>query len=473
MDNHPPLWPHQEKAIELARSKRDLALFMGIGVGKTRTLIEILREEFNKQGRLLNTLIFSPLSVCHQWSKEFAKFSNIDEADILVLTDTGVKRTRKLSERRQPCIVITNYESVRIKTFYEALLKWSPHILVLDESHRIKDSSSKQAECIYPLASGASRRFLLTGTPILNSLLDIFGQYKALDATIFGGNFWKFKSRYFYDKNAGMPARCHFPDWQPRSDASQMISQSIASTSVQAKREECLSLPPLHKIQVSVTLSAEQRKAYEDMRKHFVAEIKDVQTIAEFAMTKTLRMQQIIAGFLSADSESEPRWVDDNPRLEALSELLKQINGEKVIIWTTFRPTYSKIGEVCEKEGYKVEYLTGDQSASQKAEAVEQFCRGDAACLVANPSAGGTGINLQEAMYSIYYARGYSLEHYLQSEGRNYRAGSEAHTSVVHYHLVADDTLDEVIAEALLNKQNVSDRVLTWARQIGKPSGKE
>jgi SNF2 family DNA or RNA helicase len=466
------LWSHQRRAVELARpwqgGKNDLALFFDVGTGKTGTMIYILREDYSVHGAIKPTLIFAPLSVCPQWKKEFARFSKIDQKHIHVLTGPGKKRTEALMEilrLKQPAIIVTNYEAVQIKPFYEALLKWSPEIVVADEAHKLKDSTGTRAKAIYPLAHAARRRFLLTGTPFPNGMLDIFGQYKFMNPSIFGGNFFKFKNRYFYDKNAAMPKHVHWPDWAPRPATAQELGAVIGSTSVQAKKSECLDLPPLLKIQVPVQLSPGQARTYETMKKQFVAELNGKVAVAEFAMTKTLRLQQIISGFIVPDEDdASPVWVPENPRLDALEELLETIGPEKTIIWTVFKPTYKMIGKICEKLGREVRFLTGEQSATKKQQAIEDFCRGPADTLIANAAAGGAGVNLTEAKYAIYYARGYSLTEYLQSEARNYRGGSDMHDKITHYHLTAEGTLDEVIAQALLNKQDVAETVLTWAK---------
>jgi len=463
------LWKHQQAGVIAARSKTNLALFYDVGVGKTATTIYILREEYTKHQSIQNTLIFAPLSVCPQWKKEFAKFSKIDEKHIHVLTGTGVKRTVALQaiiDSKKPAIVVTNYEAIQNKALYALLLKWSPDILVCDESQRLKDSTSVRAKAIYPLAYAARRRFLLTGTPILNSMLDIFGQFKALDHSIFGSNFFEFKRRYFYDKNAYMPRHIHFPDWHPLPNAAKNLGDIIGRASVQAKKSECLDLPPLVRVTVPVQLSAQQRKTYDSMAEQFVAELEGTVVAAEFAMVKTLRLQQIIAGFLVPEElPSLPVWCKENPRLDALEELLETINGEKTIIWSVFQPTYAAIAKVCERLKLKYVFLTGEQSAGQKQESIESFCRGAAQVIIANPRCGGVGVSLTESRYSIYYTRGYSLEDHLQSEGRNFRGGSEMHEKISHFHLVAEDTLDEVIAQALLNKQNVADAVLGWAKR--------
>ncbi len=459
------LWEHQRKAVEFARTNDHLALFYEVGTGKTATLIHILREDYNRVRKIAPTLIFTPLTVCKQWKTEFARFSKIPQEKIFVLTGPGKKRAEALKHQislSRDLIVVTNYEAVQIEAFYAQMLKWSPDLVVLDESHLLKDSSGKRVKKIYPLAHAARRRFLSTGTPILNSLLDIFGQYKAMNPDIFGGNFFTFRQRYFVDKNAYMPKN-HFPDWQPIPEAAAMIGQVIKQTSLQAKREECLDLPELLKINVPVEMSPEQARVYKQMAKDFVAELGNSVVTAEFAMTKTLRLRQILAGFIAQDSESDATWCSDVPKLDALEDLLSSIGGRKTIIWTEFRPTYTKIASVCEKAGYEVAFLTGDQSASEKEKSIEAFRQGSVNALVANPSAGGTGVNLFEAPFAIFYAKGYNSGHYRQAEGRNYRAGSEMHTRVTQYHLVSEGTLDEVISNALVHKKEVGDEVLRWA----------
>lgn len=457
---------HQQKAVELARRLPHLALFFDAGTGKTGAMIRILAEHFNKRKGICKTLIFAPISVCQQWQNEAPRFSGIPGETFHIMTGPGKVRVSRMEQillDKPNAIVVTNYEAVQIKGFYELLLKWSPEVVVLDESHRIKDSQSKRAKAIYPLCHAASRRFLLTGTPIVNSLLDIFGQYKALDPSIFGGGFWSFKNKFFYDKNAGK--QFAYPDWAPHPWAAEQIGKALAASSLQAKREDCLDLPPLTAIPVPVELSSQQKKAYDEMRKDFMTEVKGLVTSSEFEMVKTLRMQQMLAGFSQPDEREDPIWFDDVPRLDALLDTIDSLGKEKAIIWTVFRPTYARLAKELEKRSYKFAMLTGEQSYKEKMEAKEAFVNGDAQFLIANPAAAGEGIDgLQIAKYALYYMRGYSLLHYMQSLARNYRSGSEKHDKVVHYHYFAKGTLDEVIAYALHNKQDVAATVLKWAQ---------
>ena len=465
------LWAHQQLAVETARSKQHLALFYDIGTGKTGTMISILREHYNAHQRIARTIIFAPLSVCPQWKKEFLRFSKIDPNKILVLTASGKKRVelfKRAQEAGHDAIVVTNYESVQIKDFYDLLEKWQPEIAICDEGHRLKDSNSKRAKKIYPLTENCSRRFLLTGTPILNSLLDIFGQYRFLDRRILGDGFWSFRARHFYDANAGK--KFAFPEWVPFPNAAKDIAAKIAETSLQAKREECLDLPPLQQIRVPIELAPEQKMAYKQMSRDFITQLGGKLCTAEFAMTKTLRMQQILAGFLQPD-DAEPKFFEDQPRLDALMDIIESIGDKKAIIWTTFQPTYKQIADRLEKAKLTYAFLTGEETTTQKINNVEAFCRGTTQFLISNPAAGGEGVNLQEAPVAIYYLRGYNLGHYLQSAGRNYRGGSERHSSIIHYQLIAEQTLDEVIAQALFDKKNIGDAVLNWSLTLTDSKG--
>lgn len=458
-----PLWKNQQAFVDRAETEPHLAAFMEPGTGKTRAAIEALRRDYNRHRRIRKTLIICPLSTCKQWRNAFETYSQIPTKEIASLTGPGKARL-KILERVQPRICVTNFEGVRIKDFYSALLHFSPEIVVIDESHRIKDSASVTAQRIYPLCMAAARRFILTGTPILNTLLDIYGQYKALDPNLFGGSFWRFRQEYFWDRNAGMPKHLHFPDWVPKASAAKLIADVISKTAVHAKKSECLDLPPLVSVIVPVELSPEQKRIYTQMKNQFVTELKGVESVAEFAMTKSLRLQQIIAGFVASEADKPVAWVDDNPRLKALQELLEGLQGKQVIIWTNFVPTYKAIGEVCGRLGLSYGFLTGQESASQKEDSIQRFKESTIQVIISNPAAGGTGVDgLQCAPYAIYYLRSYNAEHFWQSRDRNHRGGSEIHEKVTHYHLMAEGTVDEVVYEALNNKQKVGDALARWA----------
>lgn len=461
------LWEHQTKFVDLAEIEPKNGALFDPGCGKTRAVIETLRREYNKQKRIVPTLIFAPISVCPGWKKQFEIYSSVPQDKVLSLTDSGAKRTKQIAtkmESGRAFIAITNYESVQIESFYQQILRFSPEIIICDEAHRLKDPNGKRAKRIYPISVSAERKSIMTGTYSPNSLMDVFGQFKFLDPNIFGASFWKFRNLYFYDKNAGMRFG-HFPDWRPRPEAAEMIAKKIAKYCVIAKKEDCLDLPEMIDVQVPVDLTGEQKRCYSAMEKDFITESKGVVSVAEFAMTKVLRLQQITAGFLSGGEGSEPLWFDDVTRLKALSETLESLNKKRCLIWTNFIPTYKKLARICEDQGLRTCFITGDESFKQKQESIQKFIDGSAEVVIANPAAAGEGIDgLQVCNYAIWYTKGYNFGQYEQARARIHRGGSEIHESVTNYHLYANKTIDHVIEVALSIKKNLSEEILKWVK---------
>lgn len=477
------LWAHQTQAIERAERQRDLALFMDPGVGKTACTIYILRNKYNAAKRIRRTLILGPSIVVGQWRREFEKFSKIPQEKIICLTGSGKKRladfNRACGQFPQGFIVVTNYEALLMEDLYEALLEWEPEIFTGDESHRFKAHDTKRFKLLRPLTDKCAHRYILTGSPVLNSPADIWAQLRILNR---GESFMLFNPRtnrqepmsfhqwqraYFYDRNAGMPKHAYFPDWQVKPASMVEFSRVLASLAIQAKRDECMDLPELLNVVIPVELGRDQRRAYEEMRQFYVAMVKDQAITASLAITQSLRLRQILAGFVQPDLETPATFFEDNPRMEAMKSKVADLveQGQKVIIWTNFVPTYDKIAQELKKLRIPSGFLTGRETAKEKDATVLQFTKGDLPVAVCNPAAVGLGVNLTESKASVYYDRSYSREHQIQTLARNYRGGSEMHDCITHYDLVSTGTMDEIVAEALLGKGNISEALLAWANQ--------
>ena len=471
------LWAHQTAALEkiqrLERLKENgFGLFMSPGTGKTRVMVEQLRYLYNKERYHLRTLIICPPVVVKQWREEILKYSKIIPQKIVCLSGSGKKRHETFMGHigADPMkIFITNYETLLMPDMFEAFVGWGPTIIILDESHRIKNHAAKRTRQALRLSKLAKYKYILTGSPVLNSIEDIFPQIAFINPEIFPQNFFAFRHTYMYDKNRNMPKHKYFPDWKPKPDAEVAIQRKIADVTFKAKKEDCLTLPPFVRQRVEVEMSEKQAKAYEQMKRQFITFVNEEAVVAELAITKTLRMRQILSGFAKTDSDKCLPF-QDNPRLEALSQLVEDIApSEKIIIWAEFRENYNQIAGAVQKLGFNYKLLVGEQSQKEKEEAI--FCfrsDGDVRVLISNPGAGGIGVNLVEASHMIYYSRSPNLEHDIQSEARAYRGGSERHVSVTRWDLVCPDTLDDVILEALKNKQVLGDVIVGWAKTLGK-----
>lgn len=459
----------QFNAMEKAEQSSCFAFLAEVGSGKTGALINTLRLRYGHQARIMKTVIFTPLITLYNWGNEFKKHSNIPDNDILILSKAA-KRNKDFAKfiSRDSGIVIVNYEAVLNEDFFKLLKKWGIEIIVCDEMHYIKNYKSKRSKAICDLAVNTKYRFGLTGTPILNSPMDIFMQWKFLDlGERFGTNFFRFRAKYFQDANAAWSGReKHFPKFEFIPDMAAEFHNKIYEVAVRVTKEQCLDLPPLIVKDIKVPLSPEQQKYYDEMKRDFITFVKDSNdkpraVVAQIALTKALRLQQICCGYMTTEDGQEIN-MKKVPRLDVLKELLEQITPDhKVIVWCSFKNNYKQIGSVCEELGLGHGFITGEMTLDEKKNTMDRL-KSDDACrvVIANRRAGGIGINLIEASYSIVYSRNFSLGEEIQSEARNYRGGSEMHDRIVKINLVAPSTIDELVAEALASKQDISDKII-------------
>lgn len=448
--------------------------------GKTGGMINVLRYHYGKVGRVRRTLILSPLVTLFNWRNEFELHSNIDLSLVIPLHQGGSKNAglankllmnTKTLQYDQGRILITNYESLQNEKFMDILLAWRPEILVCDEVHYCKNPSAKRSKAVVKLADRADHRFILTGTPILNNVKDIFMQYRILDGgETFGKNYAVFMNKYMEDANrqwSGKPG--WFPKWEPRVDMFDELHNKIYAKSSRVTLGDCVDMPPLVRQQRVVELSAEQKKYYESMRRDFIAFVDEQQgggaVVAQLAMTKALRLQQIVCGVLSTE-EGQEIILENTPRLAAVEELLEELTPDhKVILWCSFRANYKQLGNLCTRMGIDHVFLTGEMGLKEKQDAMDRFDSVDSCrAIIANRRAGGIGVNLVAASYSIVVSRNFSLGDELQSEARNYRGGSQRHGRIVKIDLVARDTIDEHVLKALSNKQEISDTIIDTIR---------
>lgn len=443
--------------------------------GKTLTTITTLRHLFTREKRAMRTLILGPSIVVANWADEISRFSKMGP---LVMQLRGSRKER-IAALHHPgkTVFVTNFESLDMEgLFWEFKGKTKVprdlgfEVIVVDESHRMKNSSAARTKMLTKCRDvwRPKQVYLLTGTPILNSPMDIFSQWRILDGgRTFGHSFVAFRARFFENKNASAPAYVTWPDWVPKKGAQDEIANLMAPLAHNVKKRECLDLPPLVKRRIDIELSKEQQRDYHTMERDLVVQLREGALTAPIAATKLLRLQQIVSGSFETDTGEIHRY-QNTPRLEILKELIEDLQGVKVIIWTPWAATYPTIHKLLTEMGRTVVAITGEQSAKAKDEAVARFRFGDADTVMANPAAAGTGVNLTEAQVAIWYARTFNLEHRLQGEARNYRGGSTMHSSVYQIDLVTKDSVDELVLEALERKENIGNDMLGFVRRSFK-----
>jgi len=490
---------HQLDTFELAKDQIGWACFWEVGSGKTWEAIQLARWQYNLAGRILPTLIFTPPRPVPGWKKQWLEHTNVKPEQVVLLQDSQKERVKAFKEAstkfNNEVIFVTNYESLLMKELFQLFVAFKPGVLVWDESHRLKSQKAQRTKLADELANPYDMKlkrllpkpntYMLSGSPVLKDPMDLFMQFKIMDGgKTFGHNIWAFRARYFRDRNAGMPKDRYFPKWELMTkekvnfDAEGEIKRLMSSMSSFVSKAQCLDLPPETDEIIEVTMNKEQERLYKEMKNELLTFYNSKACVASLAITKALRMMQILTGYIPVqnpgeDDEQILMDIKDNPRIEKYKEWLEEMleMGQSVLVWAVFKHNYKALRTATQEVFDKLKLKNasfvechGEISSKQQALNLEKF-RDDPDCLVflGHPKSGGIGVNeLMKAGVDLTYSRDFSLESYIQSRGRNHRDGTEkfGHKKIVHYNMVTQGTIDEAALKKLVNKEDMSDRLL-------------
>lgn len=454
-------WPHQLAAYHFSIGREATLLAMGMGVGKTKVSIDLMVNANAQQ-----VLILAPKNVVGVWPREFEIHApGRYHVTALRTTDGSVaKRTERadgiLAECRcgRPHAFAVNYEAAALDPFARWALAQSWDYVVFDESHRIKAPTGKRSKFAGKLRATAKHRLALSGTPMAQSPLDVWGQFRALDPTIFGPSFHSFKHRYAI-----------MGGWQGKQVVGmnpvmeEELSRLYKSVAFEVD-SSVLDLPePVH-VTRSVPLGRKARKVYDALASDMYAEIGSGEVTIQNVLVKILRLAQVTGGLVT-DDEGETHEVDSGKE-DLLVDVLEDIDvaSQPVVVFARFVHDLDVIRRVAEGLGYRVGELSGrshDLTGDAKMPA-------DIDVLAVQIQSGGVGIDLTRAKVGIYYSVGYGLADYEQSLKRLDRPGQTG--SVTFVHLTCEGTIDEDIYTALAERQEVIDRVLAAAQIIQESS---
>ena len=236
------------------------------------------------------------------------------------------------------------------------------------------------------------------------------------------------------------------------------LSDKIKPFSYRVLKEDCLDLPDKIFIKRQITLSPDQRKLYEQMKKEALAILNGKQVTTVNVLTQLMRLQQITCGHFTADDGSIQKIP--NNRISELMDVLSEMEG-KAIIWAHWQYDIKDIIKEIVKvhgPGSVVDYygLTPQSERQQNRDAFQNDPK--VRFIVGTPQTGGYGITLTAANTVIYFSNGYDLEKRIQSEDRAHRIGQKK--SVTYVDIIAEDTVDEKIVKALRKKVNIASKIM-------------
>jgi SNF2 family DNA or RNA helicase len=417
-----------------------------MGTGKTRAAIELIAAY-----RFATVLIICPHTVVSVWPEQIQRWSSVPMR-VLALDKGTVKRRTQLAQQHldelardpSPHILVINSEAARADEFAVFALKRAWDLVILDESHRIKDPHGYTAKFAGLLGRRATCRLALTDTPMPHSPLDVYAQFRFVDPSVYGVSWMRFRARYavmggFNGKEVVGYRHLDEP------------LRKFYALAYRVQAEDVLDLPEQIFVTRTATMTGHGASTYRRLERDLIAEVDEgVVTVAN-ALTKLLRLAQVTSGFVR-DDDGREHDIDD-AKATLLAEVLDELAPhEPVVAFARFHHDLDTIATIARAQGRTVAELSG------RVNELALWQAGQRDVLAAQIQSGKEGVDLTRARYTIYYSLGYSLGDYEQSLKRTHRPGQRR--AVTYVHLVVKDTVDVHVLRALEQRKEIIETVL-------------
>lgn len=454
--------PHkyQEKAILKLLGQASVGLFQDPGLGKTAEVLSAYKI-LKSQGLADRMLVIAPLRPVYSvWPPEIQKWLEFNELTFTILH--GDKKELKLKDDVD--IFLINPEGVTWlldpEAFPHRLATWMDKrcVLCIDESTRFKSSASKRFKAIKRWLYVFERRWILTGTPMPNTIEDLFSQIYILDeGAALGRYVTHFRNRYMYQPNPRLPYVRKMLD-----GSFDEISDLIAPLVMSMKAEDYIDMPNLVFNDILIDLDKKTMDIYREVEDEFIALIQDDLIVASNAAVAGTKCRQIANGAVYLPDSTDWIPVHDH-KLDAIEGLLEELGAKPKLILYEYKHDLERIQE---RFG-PFPNLSGASPAAADA-MINKFNKGEIATLLGHPASMGHGLNIQAACnHVIMYGITWNFEHYDQAMRRVYRQGQLADSVFVH-RLIARNTKDVQVAEVLLGKEARQEDILTAVVEVQK-----
>ena len=379
-----------------------------MGLGKTIQTIAFIASIKDKP-----SLIIAPSSLVLNWKQEFSKFA--PELNIKLITGYKEDRHKYLSNSNKYDVLITTYSM--FKNDIEKYSNIDFNCVILDEAQNIKNYSSQNA--IYVKQLKCKSKFALTGTPIENSLLELWSIFDFI------------MPGYLFDRDTFIVKYYR-----------RFMDNNELSTELELPKSQ----QKIYSIYNNKVIDLIEKKIRDD--EFFNGKIEILSYIT--------KLRQIAL---------DPSVVLDNyhgesGKIDALIEILNQANdeGHKILVFSQFTSVLNNIKRRLEIEGLKYCYLDGTLSQKKRNEEVNKFNESDIPIFLISLKAGGTGLNLQSADIVIHFDPWWNPSVEAQASDRAHRIGQKNIVEVIK--LIAKDTVEEKVIKLQNEKKQLINKIL-------------
>lgn len=435
--NRPPLlhksfdlFPHQQLGFAWLsghsgvgeRASNHGMLADDMGLGKTLQVLSLM-SLLKKRDELRPVLLVAPVSLLPNWEKEADRFFPGRLKNRIQL---GSGRRLQAEQLRNFDWVLASYETLRSQQTELGRIEWS--LMVCDESHRIKNPTAQVTHAAY--AMNARNRLALTGTPVQNSLNDLWSQFDWLSPG-FLGSLRDFKARY-----EGARIR---KDPEQRADNLEQLKTRIEPRILRRLKteQEGVELPTKTVKRIPLAMSASQQGLYDQI-------LEDFRRGEMASMAAMIGLFKVSAAPTVFHGERDKYGAEMGPKLQWLCETVHQIHkkGERVIIFAEYYTIQDRLTSVLSSVlGESVDRINGSINTALRTARIDSFNAGfNGTAMVLGPKATGVGLNITGANHVIHFTRGWNPADEAQATDRVYRIGQQRPVTVyrpimIHPHL--------------------------------------
>lgn len=445
--------PYQRTALDFLFENDRCALFASMGMGKTSTTLTYL------DGLNLiepsKTLVLAPKRVASStWLDEADKWDNLSELKLSAIIGTESERLQAL--KTDANVFTMNYEN--LPWLIEKLDgKFPFDTVIADESTRLKSFRSsgggKRAKALAKVAHKHAKRFIeLTGTPSPNGLIDLWGQIYFLDAgQRLGRSFSAFQARWF--KAIALGGNQYAKRYEPHDFSQTQIHALLKDICLTLDAKDYFDLGEHINVTIEVELPSKARQLYDQMEKEMFFQIGNTEIEAFNAASQTIKCLQLANGAIYTDDKGNWHEVHDL-KLQALESIINEASGMPVLVAYHFKSDLARLQKA----------FPQGKALDDNPQTIRDWNTGKIPVLFAHPASAGHGLNLQDGGNILaFFGHWWNLEEYQQiveriGATRQAQAGHDR--PVFIYHIVAKDTVDEIVMKRRESKRAVQDLLL-------------
>ena len=441
----PPLFKHQQEDIKFILERPYTFNTSDPGTGKTRTIIEVIRQDFKRRP----ALVIAPKTIlAASWGADIQKFA--PELDYVIATP----KNRMDALATNTDIVLTNHDAVL------SIAKKNPKALnhfkyvIIDESTAFKNHESQRSKALQSLIKNTPYRTAMSGTPMPNSVLDIWHQLYLLDqGTRLGNRFYSFRNACCTPTQKRINGMS-FNEWTEKPGIRTVIANQIQDITIRRTLDDCTDIPQQSISYYDYEPNTTIRQYYKEMTNEAFIELDNERIIIGIhAAAQTIKMLQILSG---AVYDNESYSLLDTERYDLVLDIAEQRQHSLISFMWNHQKHY--LEEQARKRKLPFATIDGETPFAQRLNIVENFQNGHYRILFAHPKSAGHGLTLTKAKTTIWTSPTYNLEQHLQFNGRTRRTGQTEKTEVICIRAI--NSIEEHVYNILNSKQTTQDEFL-------------